>query len=143
MKKFSFLIILIVLIFGAQNIYANLTLEDYKEIRKIIKEEITTVKDDLNKRIDDVNRRIDDLGKQINARIDTQQAFMLTGFVILFTGIFTLIGFVIWDRRTAISPVVKKSKELDEKTDLTLKILKEYSKKEPKLAAILKSFNIL
>ena len=140
MKKFSFLIILI---FVAQNIYANLTLEDYKEIRKIIKEEITTVKDDLNKRIDYVKRRIDDLGKQINARIDTQQAFMLTGFVILFTGIFTLIGFVIWDRRTAISPVVKKSKELDEKTDLTLKILKEYSKKEPKLASILKSFNIL
>ena len=125
MKNKKSLLIFLILIFLTNSVYANLTLEDYKEIRKIVREEVDVVRREMNNRIDDM------------------KSFMLTGFVIIFTGIFTLLGFVIWDRRTAISPVVKKSKELEEKSDLTLKILKEYSKKEPKLAAILKSFNIL
>jgi len=139
MKNKKSLLIFLVLIFLTNSVYANLTLEDYKEIRKIVREEIDIVRREMNNRIDDMNNRINDM----NNRIDDMKSFMLTGFVIIFTGIFTLLGFVIWDRRTAISPVVKKSKELEEKSDLTLKILKEYSKKEPKLAAILKSFNIL
>jgi hypothetical protein len=125
MRNKKSLLIFLILIFLTNSVYANLTLEDYKEIRKIVREEVDVVRREMNNRIDDM------------------KSFMLTGFVIIFTGIFTLLGFVIWDRRTAISPVVKKSKELEEKSDLTLKILKEYSKKEPKLAAILKSFNIL
>ena len=132
MKNKKCLLIFLILIFLTNSVYANLTLEDYKEIRKIVREEIELFRQEMNNRIDGINNRIDDM-----------KSFMLTGFVIIFTGIFTLLGFVIWDRRTAISPVVKKSKELEEKSDLTLKILKEYSKKEPKLAAILKSFNIL
>jgi len=139
MKNKKSLLIFLILIFLTNSVYANLTLEDYKEIRKIVREEIDIVRREMNNRIDDMNNRINDM----NNRIDDMKSFMLTGFVIIFTGIFTLLGFVIWDRRTAISPVVKKSKELEEKSDLTLKILKEYSKKEPKLAAILKSFNIL
>jgi len=139
MKNKKSLLIFLILIFLTNSVYANLTLEDYKEIRKIVREEIDIVRREMNNRIDDMNNRINDM----NNRIDDMKSFMLTGFVIIFTGIFTLLGFVIWDRRTAISPVVKKSKELEEKSDLTLKILKEYSKKEPKLAAILRSFNIL
>jgi len=139
MRNKKSLLIFLILIFLTNSVYASLTLEDYKEIRKIVREEIDIVRREMNNRIDDMNNRINDM----NNRIDDMKSFMLTGFVIIFTGIFTLLGFVIWDRRTAISPVVKKSKELEEKSDLTLKILKEYSKKEPKLAAILKSFNIL
>jgi len=139
MRNKKSLLIFLILIFLTNSVYASLTFEDYKEIRKIVREEIDIVRREMNNRIDDMNNRINDM----NNRIDDMKSFMLTGFVIIFTGIFTLLGFVIWDRRTAISPVVKKSKELEEKSDLTLKILKEYSKKEPKLAAILKSFNIL
>lgn len=38
---------------------------------------------DVNRRIDDVNKRIDDI-----------QTIILTGFAILFPGMFALIGFV-------------------------------------------------
>ncbi len=70
--------------------------------------------DDMNKRIDDINRRIDDTNK----RIDDLQTIMLWGFGVLFSGMGILIGLVIWDRRTAISPVVKKAKDLNLKIAL-------------------------
>ncbi len=57
----------------------------------------------VNQRMDDINRRIDDTNK----RIEELQTLMLWGFGILFSGMGILIGLVMWDRRTAISPVVR------------------------------------
>lgn len=54
----------------------------------------------VNKRIDDMNKRIDDLREEIR----DLKNFMLWGFGILFGGMGILIGLVIWDRRTALSP---------------------------------------
>ena len=92
----------------------------------------------LRKQIDGLDKRIGGLDK----RIDGLSNMILGGFAVVFAGIFSLIGFVIWDRRTAISPVISKTKELEEREDLTLKILKEYARKEPKLAEILKSLGL-
>ena len=72
--------------------------------------------------------RIDGLDKRIDGLIN----IVLGGFAVVFAGIFSLIGFVIWDRRTAISPVARKARELEEREDLTLKVLKEYSIKRAK-----------
>ena len=36
---------------------------------------------------------------------------------IVIGSIIALMGFIIWDRRTAISPVVKKAKELEDRSD--------------------------
>ena len=105
--------------------------------------------DDVNRRFDDVNRRFDDFNSSINQRIDdlkdemnNLRIFMLWGFGIIFGGIGGLITIVIWDRRTAISPVVKKSKELEERGEQIEKILKEYAKADPKLEEILKSYGM-
>ncbi|MCY0867182.1 MAG: hypothetical protein OWQ49_06510 [Aquificaceae bacterium] len=40
-------------------------------------------------------------------RIEELQTLMLWGFGVLFSGMGILIGLVMWDRRTAISPVVR------------------------------------
>lgn len=90
-----------------------------------------------------VNQRIDGLERSVNQRFDTIQIFMLWGFGILFGGMGILIGFVIWDRRTALSPVVRKNKEVEEKEELLEKALKEYAKGEPKLLEVLKSLGLL
>lgn len=82
----------------------------------------------LNKRIDDLGKRIDDLRGLI--------------YVVL-AGIIALIGFVIWDRRTALSPVISKTKELEEREDLTLRVLKEYARKEPRMAEVLRTLGML
>jgi len=65
----------------------------------------------LQKQIDGLDKRIDGLPNVI-----------LGGFGVIFAGIFSLIGFVIWNRRTALSPVISKTKELEEREDLTLRI---------------------
>jgi len=106
--------------------------------------------DDLNKRIDDLNRRVEEGFKatnqridDLNRRIDGLQTFMLWGFGILFGGMGILIGFVIWDRRTALAPAIKKYKELEEKEEKIEKVLKELAEKDPKIAEALKHVGLL
>jgi hypothetical protein len=93
----------------------------------------------VNQRIDDTNQRIDDT----NQRIDELKDFMLWGFGITFAGIFTLISFVLWDRRTALAPAIRKNKELEEREDRLEKALREYARKDPGLAEILKNFGLM
>ncbi len=95
--------------------------------------------DDTNKRIDDTNKRIDDTNK----RIDELKDFMLWGFGILFGGMGILIGFVIWDRRTALAPAIRKNRELEEREERIEKALREYAKKEPRLAEVLKNLGMM
>lgn len=58
-------------------------------------------------------------------------------------GMIALIGFVIWDRRSALSPVITRTRELEEDRDRTLRVLKEYARKEPKLAETMKSLGLM
>ncbi|MBI5184340.1 MAG: hypothetical protein HZA01_01260 [Nitrospinae bacterium] len=78
----------------------------------------------MDMRFSDMNQRITDMNN-------------LT-YVVL-GGIIALIGFVIWDRRTAVAPVARKNRELEEREDLLEKALREYAKKEPKLAEVLRN----
>lgn len=48
--------------------------------------------------------------EQIDKRFDSLNNFIMWGFGIVFMGIFTLIGFVLWDRRTALAPAIRKKK---------------------------------
>ncbi|WPM32959.1 hypothetical protein IAE16_04580 [Hydrogenobacter sp. T-2] len=81
--------------------------------------------DDTNKRIDDINKRIDDTNK----RIDDMISIMLWGFGVLFAGMMSLIGFVIWDRRSALAPAIRKTKELEEREEKIEKALKKLAEK--------------
>ena len=119
---------------------------DLKEIKAMLLE-LNKKVDSLEKRIirleegqKALSKRVDDIEKSLNKRIDDLQNYMLTGFAILFAGMFTLIGFVIWDRRTAISPVQNKVRELEEEVFEIRKSLKKYAQKEPKFAEVFKSF---
>ena len=98
----------------------------------------------LNIRFDEMNKRFDDLRSDMNKRFDSLQGFMLWGFGITFSGMFILIGFILWDRRTTLAPVVNETKELKEiidhlkKDDQALKtILKEYAKENEAFAKIM------
>ena len=75
--------------------------------------------DDINKRIDDINKRIDDIRNELKGDIADLRGLIY----IVLAGIIALIGFVIWDRRTVLSPVISKTKELEERDDLTLRVI--------------------
>ncbi|MBF0564123.1 MAG: hypothetical protein HQK89_02655 [Nitrospirae bacterium] len=97
--------------------------------------------DDLNKRMEDgfkaTNQRIEDTNKRIedtNKRIDDIRGLL---YVVL-GGIFTLIVFVIWDRRTTLAPVVKTTRELETLTERLLLAIKEKAEKDPELKEALR-----
>ncbi len=86
------------------------------------------------------------LQSQINglqSQINSLQNLIVGGFGVIIVGIFGLFGFVIWDRRSAISPLARKAKELEEREDLTIRVLRDYAQKETKLADIMKSFGLM
>ncbi|MBF0466780.1 MAG: hypothetical protein HQK88_09845 [Nitrospirae bacterium] len=104
-----------------------------------------------NQKIDDglkaTNQRIDDLKADMNRKFDQMTTFMLWGFGILFglffSGMGFLMGFVLWDRRTALAPAVRKTKELEERAELLEKALKEVSIKNPDIKEALKHVGLL
>jgi hypothetical protein len=56
---------------------------------------------------------------------------------------FILIGFVIWDRRTALAPAIQKNRELENRGDRLERALKEFASKEPRLEEALKHAGLL
>ena len=53
-----------------------------------------------------------------------------------------MFGFIVWDRRTAVKPAGKKPLSLIKKEKLLESILKDYAKKQPELAEILKTHGL-
>jgi len=90
-----------------------------------------------------LQRQIDDLKTSTQRQFDNLYVLILWGFGILFGGMGILIGFVIWDRRTALAPAIKKNKELEERGDLLEKALKEFAKQEPRLAEVLRTMRLM
>ncbi len=97
-------------------------------------DKLNTRFDDMNRRIegrfDDINRRFDDM----NSRFDDLKGLL---YVIL-AGIFALFGFVLWDRRTALAPAIKKTKELEEKEEMIEKVLRDLARQDPKVKDAMK-----
>ncbi len=154
------------------NLFAELTRSDIKEeIQHVdkriddlrtevqgIRSEITGIRTeikaeskDIRSEIAGIRTKIEGEGKDI--RSDLQglikevrsdlQSFLLWGFGIVFAGIFALIGFVLWDRRTAIAPAIRKNQELEERENKVESALKEYAEKEPRLKEALKHAGLL
>lgn len=84
--------------------------------------------------------RLEEGQKYVQKQIDDLRSFMLWGFGILFGGIAILIGFVIWDRRTALTPVLRRQTEFEEKVE---RVLRELARQDPKVAEILKNVGLL
>ena len=92
------------------------------------------------------NQRIDNLGQVANQQIDNlgQRIVDLRDLVyIVIGGIIGLIGFVIWDRRTALAHAVKKNKELEEREEKIERALRELAAKDPKVAEVLRHVGLL
>ena len=98
--------------------------------------------DGLEKRMEDMNKRIDQIDKKID---------QLYTFLWIITGIFTTltattIGFALWDRRTylkALKQEVVQEIEKEGKLSDLIKALRELAKEDPKVATVLKRFNLL
>lgn len=90
-----------------------------------------------------LEQRIDKLEAALNQRIDDLRQIILGGFGLTFTGMFALIGFVIWDRRTALTPAVRRIEGLQERQQKIEEVLRQLSKENPKLAESLRNLGLL
>ncbi len=129
MKRLKFIVIMILFLSG-QSVWAKdvpYTLEDRDRLIRV------------ETKIEQIDKRFE----QIDRRIERLETTMMGGFGLLFTTMIGLVGFVLWDRRTALSPAIRKNKELEERGDKIEKALKEYAYKEPKLAEILRNVGLM
>jgi tetrahydromethanopterin S-methyltransferase subunit G len=103
------------------------------------RERLTRLEVKVEEGFKSVNQRIDGLDK----RIDGLQGLMYVVIGAVIAQTIGIVGFVLWDRRSALAPAIRKNKELEEREDTLEKILKDYAKQEPRLAEILKSARLL
>jgi vacuolar-type H+-ATPase subunit I/STV1 len=80
--------------------------------------------------------RVEEGLKRVEQRLDDLRQVVLWGFGVTFAGIFALIGFVMWDRRTAINPAIRRIERIEE-------VLRRLSKDNPNLAETLRNSGLL
>ncbi|MBU1261624.1 hypothetical protein KJ640_01540 [bacterium] len=61
----------------------------------------------------------------------------------ILAGIFALISFVLWDRRTALTSAVRKVEALEKREESLERAIKEFAMKEPRLTEALKATGLL
>jgi len=125
------------------------SLAELKAGQKALSLRFESVDKHFDQRFDGINQRFDDMNK----RFDQMWNLML----VIIAGIFGLIGFIVWDRKTALRPLEKRmdSLEKDLQHDLELRhekgslltrlvqALRELAKQDEKLACVLRSFSLL
>lgn len=97
--------------------------------------------ENVDKRLDSMDKRLDGMDKRLDGvdkRIDSLQAILLGGFGVLFSGMMALIGFVLWDRRAALAPAVRKTTELEEDVAALRKRVMEFEDWKTRLESALK-----
>ena len=111
MKKIILLILIMSISFGE-----NINKQILKKLDKIdneikaIKKEVSLIKQEMRLRFEAVDKRFESVDKRFE---------ILTSILVaLITGIFALIGFMMWDRRTIVEKAKKECiSEVKEKAD--------------------------
>jgi len=95
----------------------------------------------IEKRFEQIEKRFEQIDKrfeQIDGRIGRLEDVMLRGFGLLFTSMVGMVGFVLWDRRTALAPAIRESRELRERGERMERILREIALKDANVAEALR-----
>jgi hypothetical protein len=81
--------------------------------------------------------------ESIQKQIDQLSTMFYWGFGILITLFIFMLGYMIWDRRTALQPALDKVANAEAKCANLIRILREYSKDHDDLAEILRTHGML
>ena len=106
--------------------------ERFSSIQKSMDERFTSMQKSMDERFTSMQKSMDE-------RFSSQQKQLDNIYTLLFFilgGIMSLMGFVIYDRRTAIKPVQREHETL-------IRALREYSEKHVDLAEVFKKAGIL
>ena len=99
-----------------------------------------------NAKISALDVRFESIDKQFmyqQKQIDDIKTLFYWGFGILISLYIFMLGYMIWDRRTAMQPALERSSIAEENSRTLISTLREYAKKHADLAEILRSHGIL
>ncbi|QEP43448.1 hypothetical protein D5085_10110 [Ectothiorhodospiraceae bacterium BW-2] len=125
------------------------TSERFDAMEKQTAERFDAMEKQTNARFDAIDQRFE----QMNAQFDKLWNLML----VIIAGVFGLIGFVVWDRKTALKPLEQRLERLEmslqqdfeiqhrqgSKMTRLINALKELAQSDPKLQGVLRSFSLL
>ena len=114
----------------------------------------------MDKRFEAVNQRFESLEFTMDKRfeaIEMQFGRIWGLMLVIIAGIFGLIGFIVWDRRTVLKPVEQRLMRMESYLEHDLKIkhedgsrmtrlikvLREMAREDERLAAVLRSFSLM
>jgi len=97
----------------------------------------------LESKMDGLESKMNVKFESIQIQINQLYTLFYWGFGILITLFVFMMGYMIWDRRTALQPALDKATNSDVKSTTLVLALKEYSKKHADLAEILRTHGIL
>ncbi|GIX47884.1 MAG: hypothetical protein KatS3mg131_2095 [Candidatus Tectimicrobiota bacterium] len=100
----------------------------------------------IDKRFEQIDRRFEQVDKrfeQVEGRFG-QLTTLFLGIVGAFAGVVAAtIGFAIWDRRTALSPALRRTQSLEVRQERVERALQELAAGDPKVAEVLRRVGLL
>ncbi|MBF0538585.1 MAG: hypothetical protein HQL03_10080 [Nitrospirae bacterium] len=100
----------------------------------------------VNQRLDDNLRAINQRFDAINQKFDEIRGLMYVILSVTMSGMFVLVGFILWDRRTTLAPLARTTKELEARAEKAEKLelaIKEKAEKDPEIKEALRHAGLL
>ncbi|MBU4502679.1 MAG: hemolysin XhlA family protein [Nanoarchaeota archaeon] len=104
----------------------------------------------IEAKISTLEEKINALEAKMDYKFDSQQrqlddikTLFYWGFGILISLYIFMMAYMIWDRRTAMQPALSQSAKAEDSSRNLIIILREYSKKHPELAELLRTHGML
>ena len=100
----------------------------------------------VEQRLTNVEQRLASLEQRViglEVQIQDLRQLFLWGFGLVFAGLFALFGFVVWDRRTALMPALRRLDDMLDRQQRMEETLKRYAEKVPELAEELRATGLL
>jgi hypothetical protein len=132
----------------AQTREVPFTLDDRDRIMRT-EEQVKSLRNEMNAKFEAVETKFEAVETKIEAletKIDAVKSKfepLYWAFGILITLMFFILGFIIWDRRTALNPIQHKTYSIEERMNKMENVFREQAKKNPVFAELLKIAGLL
>lgn len=149
MKRFFsisiFLLLAVFPIFAQNQQVVSFTMDDRDRLIKL-ELDVNSIRNEMNSLRNEMNTNLETIDKQFlyqQKQIDDLKILFYWGFGIMITLMIFMLGYMIWDRRTALKPALDKTEDIDYKTRNLISALREYARNHPDLADILRTNGLL
>jgi hypothetical protein len=114
------------------------TLDDRDRIIRT-EEQVNSLRNVMSARFEASDQKIESFRNEVDAKFEMQN----WGLGILISLMLFLLGYIIWDRRTALNPINAKTIILEDRIRKLENVSKEQAKKDPAFAEMLRAAGLL